>query len=62
MLRPFFGRPAAVSVPFFRARESSFLDAVTKSARSSVGIYDVRSMNRSMNHYYSPPESRETEQ
>jgi hypothetical protein len=61
MLRPFFGRPAAASVPFFRARESSFLDAVAKSARSSMGIYDVRSMNRSMNHYYSPPESWETE-
>jgi hypothetical protein len=61
MLRPFFGRPAAPSVPFFRARESSFLDAVAKSARSSVGIYDVRSMERSMNHYYSPPESEEYE-
>ncbi|HEX6276945.1 MAG TPA: hypothetical protein VFZ53_28085 [Polyangiaceae bacterium] len=40
MLRPFFGRPADVNVPFFRPRESSFLDAVARSARSSVGIYD----------------------
>jgi hypothetical protein len=40
MLRPFFGRPAEARVPFFRHRESSFLDAVAKSARSSAGIYD----------------------
>jgi hypothetical protein len=40
MLRPFFGRPAEAHVPFFRPRESSFLDAVAKSARSSAGIYD----------------------
>jgi hypothetical protein len=44
MLRPFFGRPAEAHVPFLRARESSFLDAVSTSARSSVGIYDVRRM------------------
>ena len=41
MLRPFFGRPAEAHVPFLRPRESSFLDAVAKSARSSVGIYDL---------------------
>jgi hypothetical protein len=41
MLRPFFGRPAAASVPFLRHRESSFLDAVTTSARSSVGFYEL---------------------
>jgi len=40
MLRPFLGRPAAAHVPFFRHRESSFLDSMTKSARSSAGIYD----------------------
>ena len=40
MLRPFFGRPAEARVPFFRHRESSFLDAVAKSARSSAGIYE----------------------
>lgn len=40
MLRPFFGRPAEARVPFFRHRESSFADAVSKSARSSVGIYE----------------------
>jgi hypothetical protein len=52
MLRPFFGRPAAASVPFVRARESSFLDAVAKSARSSVGIYDLGSVR----NYDSPCE------
>jgi hypothetical protein len=41
MLRPFFGRPAEADVPFLRARESSFLDAVAKSVRSSVGMYDL---------------------
>jgi hypothetical protein len=41
MLRPFLGRPAQAHVPFFRERESSFLDAVAKSARSSMGIYDL---------------------
>jgi hypothetical protein len=46
MLRPFFGRPAAAHVPFLRQRESSFLDAVAKSARSSVGIYDLEPMRR----------------
>lgn len=39
MLRPFLGRPSAVSVPFFRARESSFWDAVQQSSLSSVGVY-----------------------
>ncbi len=46
MLRPFFGRPAQAHVPFFRQRESSFLDAVAKSARSSVGIYDLDATRR----------------
>jgi len=40
MFRPFLGRPAQAEVPFFRARESSFADAVFQSARSSVGYYD----------------------
>ena len=39
MLRPFLGRPTAQHLPFFRARESSFLDAVQRSAWSAVGIY-----------------------
>lgn len=43
MLRPFLGRPADAEVPFFRHRESSFLDSVAKSTRSSLGIYDVLS-------------------
>jgi len=43
MLRPFFGRPAQVSVPFVRAREGSFADALVRSSRSAAGIYDVDS-------------------
>ena len=39
MLRPFLGRPAQAHVPFLRAKESSFADAVYQSARSSVGLY-----------------------
>ena len=42
MLRPFLGRPSAVSVPFFRQRESSFWDAVEQSSLSSFGVYRVR--------------------
>ncbi len=41
LFRPFFGRPAQEEVPFLRHKESSFLDAVYKSARSSAGIYDA---------------------
>lgn len=39
MLRPFLGRPSAASVPLFRGRESSFLDSVQQSTRSSLGLY-----------------------
>ncbi len=41
MLRPFLGRPSAVSVPFFRPRESSFWDALQQSSLSSFGVYRV---------------------
>ena len=37
MFRPFLGRPGAVSVPFFRGREGSFMDALEWSANSSLG-------------------------
>lgn len=40
MFRPFLGRPAQAEVPFFRHRESSFLDAIAKSSRSALGIFD----------------------
>jgi hypothetical protein len=40
MMRPFLGRPSAQNVPFLRHRESSFMDALGQSARSSLGIYD----------------------
>lgn len=42
MLRPFLGRPSATQVPFLRHRESSFLDSVQQSTRSSVGVYSQR--------------------
>jgi hypothetical protein len=38
MLRPFLGRPAQEQVPFLRHRESSFLDAVSKSAATGAGV------------------------
>jgi hypothetical protein len=34
MLRPFFGRPSQQEVPFVRAREGSFADAVLRSGHS----------------------------
>ena len=42
MLRPFLGRPSAPSVPFLRHRESSFMDSIEQSSRSSLGIYTQR--------------------
>lgn len=39
MMRPFIGRPSQAHVPFLRSKESSFADAVYRSAFSSVGIY-----------------------
>ncbi|HWZ89076.1 MAG TPA: hypothetical protein VNW92_09510, partial [Polyangiaceae bacterium] len=39
MMRPFLGRPSARHVPFLRHRESSFVDALGQSARSSLGLY-----------------------
>jgi hypothetical protein len=46
MLRPFLGRPSDRNVPFLRHRESSFVDALRQSARSSVGIYDSPPLTR----------------
>ena len=40
MLRPFFGRPSQTSVPFVRAREGSFADALRTSSKSAVGVYE----------------------
>ena len=41
MLRPFIGRPAQAHVPFLRHKESSFADAVYRSAFSSFGLYEA---------------------
>jgi hypothetical protein len=40
MLRPFFGRPSQTSIPFVRAREGSFTDAVLTSSKSAAGSYE----------------------
>jgi hypothetical protein len=40
ILRPYLVRPKAVTVPFLRAREGGFSDAVLRSSRSAAGIYD----------------------
>lgn len=40
ILRPYLVRPKTTQVPFLRAREGGFADALRKSGRSSVGIYD----------------------
>ncbi len=39
-LRPFVGRPAQAEVPWFRAPEGTFLDAVIVTSRSARGGYD----------------------
>lgn len=40
ILRPWLVRPRTEDVPFVRAREGSFADAIATSSRSAVGIYD----------------------
>lgn len=40
ILRPWLVRPRTEDVPFVRAREGGFADAIATSARSAVGIYD----------------------
>lgn len=47
MLRPFFGRPSQSAIPFVRAREGAFADAVVRTSRSARGVYDAtRSTSR----------------
>ncbi|WP_437979700.1 hypothetical protein [Sorangium sp. So ce117] len=40
ILRPYLGRPSEKAVPFLRASEGSFSDALFRSFRSARGIYD----------------------
>ena len=40
ILRPYLGRPSEKHVPFLRASEGSFSDALFRSFRSARGIYD----------------------
>ncbi|WP_437668862.1 hypothetical protein [Sorangium sp. So ce131] len=40
ILRPYLLRPRAEAIPFLRAREGSFADALITSGRSSLGLYD----------------------
>jgi hypothetical protein len=42
ILRPYLVRPRTEHVPFVRAREGSFADALLRSSRSARGIYDER--------------------
>jgi hypothetical protein len=42
ILRPYLVRPRTVSVPFLRAREGGFADALVTSSRSARGIYVTR--------------------
>jgi hypothetical protein len=48
MLRPFFGRPSQATIPFVRAREGSFADAISRSSRSARGIYDRQTRMRQL--------------
>jgi hypothetical protein len=40
MLRPFFGRPSQATIPFVRHPEGTLADALARSGKSAVGIYD----------------------
>ena len=40
ILRPYLVRPKTAHVPFLRAREGGFADALRRSSRSAAGIYD----------------------
>lgn len=55
LFRPFFGRPAQAEVPFLRHKESSVLDAVYTSARSSVGLFDPLEVDRGIERGCQPP-------
>lgn len=55
VLRPYAGRPSATSIPFVRAREGSFFDAVTTSALSMMGIYEDTYESRRRRMRYDPP-------
>jgi hypothetical protein len=55
MLRPFFGRPAQRAVPFVRAREGSFADAVVRSSKSAAGVYEPVSKREPI-HEWLPPD------
>lgn len=41
ILRPYLVRPRATSIPFIRAREGGFSDALLTSGRSALGVYDA---------------------
>jgi len=41
ILRPYLVRPRTQAIPFVRAREGSFSDAIWMSSRSARGIYDA---------------------
>ena len=40
ILRPYLVRPKTGTVPFLRAREGGFTDALRRSGRSAAGVYD----------------------
>jgi hypothetical protein len=42
ILRPYLVRPRTPGIPFVRAREGSFADAIYMSSRSAAGVYDAR--------------------
>lgn len=42
ILRPWLVRPRTEDVPFVRAREGGFADAIVTSTRSAAGVYDAR--------------------
>jgi hypothetical protein len=46
MLRPFFGRPSQTTIPFVRPPEGTLADALVRSSKSAVGVYDRADSDR----------------
>jgi hypothetical protein len=54
MLRPFFGRPSHATVPFIRAPEGTFADAVATTTKSAMGLYEDVSRARAVESMEEP--------
>jgi hypothetical protein len=54
ILRPYLVRPRAQDIPFLRAREGGFSDALVTTMRSAMGIYDRDTFGSDLRHEIDP--------